>query len=79
MRKLLLATSLLALTGCGAAIDFAVVTGVVSGLEPVINNNPNAKPIRTDVRPRCTYIKSPYLVVIDICPPGVEAGTRIYK
>lgn len=80
MRNVLLACTLvLPLAGCGAAVDLAVVSGSVTILEPLINNNPNAKPWREDRRDVCYYRMSPYLTKADTCPYGVKNGTVIYK
>lgn len=80
MRKILLTAALvLPLAGCGAAVDLAVVSGSVTVLEPLINNNPNAKPWREDRRDVCYYRMNPYLTKADTCPYGVKNGTVIYK
>lgn len=80
MRNVLLACTLvLPLAGCGAAVDLAVVSGSVAILEPLVNNNPNAKPWREDRRDVCYYRMSPYLTKADTCPYGVKNGTVIYK
>lgn len=79
MRKLLFVIPLLALTGCGAAVDLAVVSGAVTVASPFINNNPNARSRVVNNQPRCSYVKSANLIVVDVCPPGIKEGSRIYK
>lgn len=80
MRKIALVSLIaLPLAGCGAAVDLAVMSGSVTILEPLVNNNPNRKPLYQSSRPICYYAMSPYLVKADVCPVGVVAGTRIYK
>jgi len=80
MKKIIVvALSATLLSGCAAAVDFGLVSGSISALEPLVNNNPNAKSRIIDNRPRCSYVKSVNLIVVDVCPQGIPAGTYIYK